>query len=216
MIYGTAADPLHHAKRRPMAAAIAARAVALKHAKAKQTDLARGLELQQARDESEVQLVFDQIDGAGREPTGLLDRDQARVLVQLVIGAAAVDEDAFEMIFPHKTRRRAGSDGADDSVRTVNKADMLVGINNYRFYLDHREIICEMFEKHDANGDMKLGRDELRRAILDSEAAVRLRAVSNGINYVAPERDRREVRARPRQGRLLRFGCSPSMDFYEP
>jgi hypothetical protein len=178
-----------------MAAAIAARTVALKRAKAKQTDLARALDLQRARDESEVQLVFDQIDGAGREPTGLLDRDQARVLVQLVIGAAAVDEDAFDMIFPNKASQRTGSDGADDSARSVSREDMLLAIVNYRFYLNHRDIIRELFEKHEVSGDMQLGRDELRRAILDSEAAVRQRAVSNGINYVAPERDRREVRA---------------------
>eukprot|EP00967_Tisochrysis_lutea_P022308 scaffold25411_cov33-Tisochrysis_lutea.AAC.1 len=171
-----------------MAAAIAARSVALRHAKAKQEEIKRVMEMLRAQDDAEVTRVFEQIDTAGRTARYELDRDQARVLIQLVVGESSVDEDGFEMIFPEKTK---GGGQAGEVHATLQ--DMIHAVQNYRVYLAQRDDINELFHKHDLDQNMKLGREELRQAILESEAALRLRAVSSGLGYEVPERDRREV-----------------------
>jgi len=193
-----------------MAAAIAARHVALKHAKAKHTDQERLLEMWRVRDARESESVFDQIDRAGREPIGSLSRDQTRVLIQLVIGGGTVDEDGLNMVFPEaavklvQAPRRSSKSGskylAEASVGrpakfpdAATKQQLVDGIHKYREYMAQRDEINDIFARFDTNGDLQLEREELRIVILESEAKLRKRGVSSGIVYEVPENERREV-----------------------
>ena len=178
--------------------ATAAVAGAVIAAKKKQQEQQRRINSRRRRDMAAAATAFDRLD---TERRGALTRDEARRLLQTVLGAQhTVSEEGLDCVFVPATvaaKEAAAASMREEQNGTIQieplatKQELIRGIAQYRAFLARYDEVSNIIAQHDKTHTGVLNRDEMAGVIVDAEKELRKRNLQLG--YEPPKQDAREV-----------------------
>ena len=167
-------------------------------AKKKQQEQQRRINSRRRRDVAAVGHAFDRLDAEHR---GALTRDEARTLLQTVLGAQhTVSEEGLEMVFVPATvaaKEAAAASMQEEQINSIaieplaTKQELVKGIAQYRDFLARYEEVRNLIAQHDRANTGSLNRENMAGVIVDAEKKLRERNLQLG--YKPPKQDAREV-----------------------